>query len=231
MAAPTNRHNDVYDSGPGTNGTAPGVNAADPYGTFEVNPWKLAPGTPYDEIAATLGMEDPTAQGISSFKDMFGHDSLTNPWFNRWQSEIAPGLGTIYSMLHGGGENPNAGFAGYMGDYINSLRSPAGTGGAFGRSDVGSLMRMLFSGEAADPNFALNIQHSTDREIMSMFGDILASAGFTGLTPGARNGISRAFQQLLTSWRGDALRYSPEQAGNAFLNYVKGSGILDKMGF
>lgn len=230
MAGPINRHQQDFGN---TNQPLPNggqsVPGQDP---FSINPWALDPGASLDIMGQEFGLEDPRAQGAFSFNQLYDHNSLTNPFYNRFANEIAPGMGQIYSMLHGGGENPAAGFGDYMTNYIQALGGQDWSQ-VFGRSDVSSLLRSLFSGGTSggvSGDVAADIQGATDREIMSMFGDILSTAGFTGMTPAGKRGTQRAFQQLLENWRGASLAYPEEMSGNAFLNYVSGSGILDRLG-
>lgn len=200
-----------------------------PMAPFALNPWS----SPFGEQTANSmvgGLNDPMGQASRMFQANYGHADLTNPFFNRFYNELAPGLGSIFSLLDPGSENPAGQFGGYMQNYLNALATP-GFEGTFGRSDLTGLVNQIFSGAADDPMVAQALQTMTDREIMSLFGDVVQTAGYTSLTPLAAKGLMNGMQQMLANWRGAALDYGPEQAGNAFLNYVAGSGILDRLGF
>lgn len=196
---------------------------------FAVTSWQ-SPFGPQSANSMVGGLNDPMAQASRMFQSDFGHADLTNPFFNRFYNDLAPGLGSIFSLLDPGSENPAGGFAGYMKNYLKGLSTP-GFGGTFGRSDLTGLVSQIFGGQAADPMVAGALQTMTDREIMSLFGDVVQTAGYTALTPLASRGLMNQMQQMLADWRGAALDYGPEQAGNAFLNYVKGTGLLDRLGF
>jgi hypothetical protein len=196
---------------------------------FSINPW--TPDYTGEQTAESRiqGYLDPMFQAGDMFNRQFGHNDLTNPFFNRFFNQLAPGIGTIYDLL-GSGDNDkmSEGFGDYMGSWLSALNSP-GFGGLPGVSDVNSLFKQVLTGTTGNSKVAEFLQGATDRDIMSTLGDILQSAGYTALSPMAAKGMQNMMQQMMADWRSAGGNYGPETSGNAFMNFVTGSGWLDRL--
>jgi hypothetical protein len=196
---------------------------------FSISPWDGGFNDPLMDAGGANSLLDPIGGAGRMFDNVFGHKDLTNPFFNRFANQLAPGLSTIFSLMNSGAsERPGNEFTDFMANYAKGLSSGP-LGSSFGRGDLQGFMKQILSGQAGDEYFAGGLQMGTDRDIMAALGDVIQTAGYTGLTPLAQKGLQNMLQQMLMDWRSAAIQIPAEMSGNAFINFVHGSGWLDKL--
>lgn len=188
-------------------------------GAVPVTPW-----TPSfesrDDYSYAGGRENPTAGAGIMFEQMFGHNSVHNPFVNTFNNRLAPGLNHMFDI-----QNPFADpheFAGYLQNYMGKMTDNI-TGNIAGPSDIKSLIGSII-GNANGVYSSM-----TDEEIMRAIGGVMDVATF-GAGPAAKAALNGRMKQLAADWGTAALQYGPEQAGNAFMNFLNGYDLFGGLG-
>lgn len=188
-------------------------------GAVPVAPWS-PDFSSRDDYSYAGGRENPTAGAGAMFMQNFGHQSQTNPFVNTFMNRLAPGLNHLFDV-----QNPFADpheFAGYLQNYMGALTDNV-TGNTVGPSDIAGLVNSIIGN--ANGVYA----SMTDEEIMRAIGGVMDVATF-GAGPAAKAALNGRMRQLAADWGTAALQYGPEQAGNAFMNFLNGYDLFGGLG-